>query len=129
MSGGSFGFDCNICLEQIKQGPVTTLCGHLFCGHCIERWLKHKGDTKDKTSCPVCKGETAIIRIFGRGSTSSNSVPCDSFDEATGGERGQNSLGKGRPPPWLSFLVPTQLQPSLLLIVGIAVFAYILLLL
>ena len=29
-------FDCNICLETPRD-PVITLCGHLFCWHCLYR--------------------------------------------------------------------------------------------
>ncbi|CAN0110706.1 unnamed protein product [Ectocarpus sp. 6 AP-2014] len=57
-------FECNICLEGVKE-PVVTRCGHLFCWPCLYRWLN-----TNQTECPVCKaGVTAInvIPLYGRG--------------------------------------------------------------
>ncbi|XBI25896.1 hypothetical protein VPH35_050729 [Triticum aestivum] len=46
----SDGEGCPICLDQ--EGATTawkeTVCGHIFHGGCVERWLQVKG------SCPVC---------------------------------------------------------------------------
>ncbi|CAN0532329.1 unnamed protein product, partial [Ectocarpus sp. 12 AP-2014] len=57
-------FECNICLEGVKE-PVVTRCGHLFCWPCLYRWLN-----TNQTECPVCKaGVTAmnVIPLYGRG--------------------------------------------------------------
>ena len=35
------GFDCNICLSTAET-PIVTLCGHLFCWHCIHLWSGNK---------------------------------------------------------------------------------------
>ena len=32
-------FDCNICLETVKE-PVVTRCGHLYCWPCLYKWLE-----------------------------------------------------------------------------------------
>jgi hypothetical protein len=33
-------FSCNICLESVSNEPVLTLCGHVYCWHCLYMWLK-----------------------------------------------------------------------------------------
>ncbi|KAM3347835.1 hypothetical protein ACQJBY_021634 [Aegilops geniculata] len=45
------GEGCPICLDQ--EGATTawkeTVCGHIFHGRCVKRWLQAKG------SCPMCR--------------------------------------------------------------------------
>ncbi|CAI9101007.1 OLC1v1038222C1 [Oldenlandia corymbosa var. corymbosa] len=53
-------FDCRICLDLAKD-PVVTCCGHLFCWHCIYRWLSFRSAASKE--CPVCKGEVLISSI------------------------------------------------------------------
>ena len=66
----SSGFECNICLDPLKD-PVVTLCGHLFCWSCIAEWIDRKRSQSDlSVECPVCKDavvESEIVTIFGRG--------------------------------------------------------------
>lgn len=54
------GFDCNICLSTAET-PIVTLCGHLFCWHCIHLWSgnKHGGHR-----CPVCKAGLDLQRVI-----------------------------------------------------------------
>lgn len=41
---------CPVCLEcVIKRDPVSTACGHVFCGKCLEAALKVV------KKCPMCK--------------------------------------------------------------------------
>nr|VDD05278.1 unnamed protein product [Brassica rapa] len=75
-SGGDF--DCNICLDQVRD-PVVTFCGHLFCWPCIYKWTyssntsRQRVDQYDKDEspkCPVCKSDVSegtIVPIYGRG--------------------------------------------------------------
>ncbi|KAJ0263139.1 E3 ubiquitin-protein ligase RMA2 [Hirschfeldia incana] len=76
-SGGDF--DCNICLDQVRD-PVVTLCGHLFCWPCIYKWTYstnnsrqrvHQYDNiKESPKCPVCKSDVSdatLVPIYGRG--------------------------------------------------------------
>ncbi|CAN7014855.1 unnamed protein product [Brassica rapa subsp. trilocularis] len=75
-SGGEF--DCNICLDQVRD-PVVTLCGHLFCWPCIYKWTHCTNNTrqrvdqydkKESSKCPVCKSEVSdatLVPIYGRG--------------------------------------------------------------
>ncbi|ESQ54429.1 hypothetical protein EUTSA_v10026313mg [Eutrema salsugineum] len=75
-SGGDF--DCNICLDQVRD-PVVTLCGHLFCWPCIYKWTNSfnnsrqrvdQYDKKESPKCPVCKSDVSdatVVPIYGRG--------------------------------------------------------------
>ncbi|CAH2077702.1 unnamed protein product [Thlaspi arvense] len=75
-SGGDF--DCNICLDQVRD-PVVTLCGHLFCWPCIYKWTDSTNisrqrvdqyDKKESPKCPVCKSDVSdatLVPIYGRG--------------------------------------------------------------
>lgn len=69
--GVSGGFDCNICLDSVRD-PVVTLCGHLYCWPCIYKWIHHQhGPSEEKTPrCPVCScdvSEKKIVPLYGRG--------------------------------------------------------------
>ncbi|XP_022969255.1 E3 ubiquitin-protein ligase RMA1H1-like [Cucurbita maxima] len=69
-------FDCNICLETVKD-PVVTLCGHLFCWPCLYKWLHFQDSSKEKhgrrlQQCPVCKAEVSdatLVPLYGKGGT------------------------------------------------------------
>lgn len=70
-------FDCNICLETVKD-PVVTLCGHLFCWPCIYKWLHFQDSSIEKQGqkrlqqCPVCKAEVSdatLVPLYGKGET------------------------------------------------------------
>jgi E3 ubiquitin-protein ligase RNF5 len=79
-------FDCNICLDFAHE-PVVTLCGHLYCWHCIYKWLHVQSDDSlgvdEHPQCPVCKDDishTTMIPLYGRGGhapSSAKSSPCD----------------------------------------------------
>ncbi|XP_010448005.1 PREDICTED: E3 ubiquitin-protein ligase RMA2 [Camelina sativa] len=77
-SGGG-DFDCNICLDQVRD-PVVTLCGHLFCWPCIHKWTYSSNNSRQRIDqydckreppkCPVCKSdvsEATLVPIYGRG--------------------------------------------------------------
>lgn len=55
----SRSFQCPICLESyLKQRPMTTLCGHIFCKICILECLNRQG------KCPICNRRLNITNIF-----------------------------------------------------------------
>jgi len=67
-------FDCNICLDFARE-PVVTLCGHLYCWHCIYKWLHVQSASlasDEHPQCPVCKADishTTMVPLYGRGQT------------------------------------------------------------
>lgn len=63
-------FECNICFDQANE-PVVSLCGHLYCWPCLDRWMQ----SQRLPSCPVCKagiGKDKLIPIFTRGAERAN---------------------------------------------------------
>lgn len=48
-------YSCPICME-IAFKPIRLSCGHLFCVRCLVKLKKG-----DKTSCPMCRCENAIL--------------------------------------------------------------------
>ncbi|KAE8672919.1 hypothetical protein F3Y22_tig00111833pilonHSYRG00006 [Hibiscus syriacus] len=77
----SASFDCDICLDSVRD-PVVTLCGHLYCWPCIYKWLRFQTiSTEDldhnHQQCPVCKAEVShetLIPLYGRGLTTKAST-------------------------------------------------------
>ncbi|PVZ96685.1 hypothetical protein BB558_006390 [Smittium angustum] len=71
-------FSCNICFESASS-PVLTVCGHLYCWHCLAQWLERE------STCPVCKAgceKDTLIPIYGRGKE-----PKDPRKDSTLGKR------------------------------------------
>uniref|UniRef100_A0ACD5W6Q9 Uncharacterized protein n=1 Tax=Avena sativa TaxID=4498 RepID=A0ACD5W6Q9_AVESA len=77
-------FQCNICFE-LPLEPIVTLCGHLFCWPCLDKWLHiHSHSPK----CPVCKAvveEDKLVPLYGSGKVrvdprSKNNVPSGAAD-------------------------------------------------
>ncbi|KAE8670130.1 E3 ubiquitin-protein ligase RMA1H1 [Hibiscus syriacus] len=70
----SAGFECNICLDSVRD-PVVTLCGHLYCWPCIYKWLRFQTIyaehlNRKHQQCPVCKAEVShatLIPLYERG--------------------------------------------------------------
>ncbi|KAH0722084.1 hypothetical protein KY289_005128 [Solanum tuberosum] len=66
----SGGFDCNICLDVVKD-PVVTFCGHLYCWPCIYKWIQFQSASDhQKPLCPVCKAKVSqkeLIPLYGPG--------------------------------------------------------------
>ncbi|PNX84507.1 E3 ubiquitin-protein ligase rma1h1-like protein [Trifolium pratense] len=79
---GSNGFDCNICLENVQE-PVVTLCGHLYCRPCIDKWFTTQNDRKSPLQCPVCNAKISkqsLVPLYaGRSQTISTSSKDKSF--------------------------------------------------
>ncbi|XP_025300553.1 ret finger protein-like 4B [Canis lupus dingo] len=46
---------CPICLE-IFYCPILLSCDHIFCFHCMQRWVLEHRDLK--SACPMCRGMT-----------------------------------------------------------------------
>ncbi|CAA3011516.1 E3 ubiquitin-protein ligase RMA1H1-like [Olea europaea var. sylvestris] len=75
-SNPSGDFECNICLDLVKD-PVVTFCGHLYCWPCIYRWISSPNTSlenadQQQPQCPVCKAEVSqktLIPLYGRGQT------------------------------------------------------------
>ncbi|KZV27214.1 RING membrane-anchor 3 [Dorcoceras hygrometricum] len=73
-------FECNICFDSCHE-PVVTLCGHLYCWPCIYKWLQVQTpalEAVEQQKCPVCKAyisSSALVPLYGRGSSSSNPEP------------------------------------------------------
>ncbi|ETW08675.1 hypothetical protein H310_01205 [Aphanomyces invadans] len=68
VADGSYSFECNICLDHVKE-PVVTLCGHLYCWSCLYRWISRNNQ------CPVCKAgvtQENVIPVYGRGSSAAD---------------------------------------------------------
>ena len=63
-------YECLICFESsTNRIVVTTMCGHIFCKTCIQRWIEIK------PSCPVCKSaayKDKLIRLYGSGGSDLN---------------------------------------------------------
>ena len=60
-------FECPLCLGKFMN-PIVTLCGHIFCGHCLHKWaLQSHGD---EFLCPICRNHnklSRVIPIYGHG--------------------------------------------------------------
>ncbi|XP_060948641.1 E3 ubiquitin-protein ligase RNF5 [Limanda limanda] len=67
--GNQATFECNICLDTARDA-VISMCGHLFCWHCLHQWLETR---PNRQQCPVCKAGISrekVIPLYGRGSSS-----------------------------------------------------------
>ncbi|XP_017059956.1 putative peroxisomal biogenesis factor 10 [Drosophila ficusphila] len=52
-------FKCPLCLANVYQrDPVSTRCGHIFCGKCIQSSLKFS------SKCPICQKQLSRKHIF-----------------------------------------------------------------
>lgn len=47
---------CLLCCHQLHS-PTSTMCGHVFCYHCITQWCLRKAE------CPMCKKEVVLSRL------------------------------------------------------------------
>ncbi|EQC34146.1 hypothetical protein SDRG_08354 [Saprolegnia diclina VS20] len=78
-------FDCNICLDRVKE-PVVTLCGHLYCWPCLFQWIANHNE------CPVCKAGVTkenVIPVYGRGANTIDPRTVDGADDIPNRPRGQ----------------------------------------
>eukprot|EP00158_Paraphelidium_tribonemae_P008374 Partr_v1_DN28565_c0_g1_i1_m73925 putative SNF2 family helicase ATPase len=46
--------ECAICIDP-PQGPVSTMCGHLFCAECIINYIETKSEQGAPAQCPHCR--------------------------------------------------------------------------
>ena len=115
-------FDCNICLDRARK-PIVTLCGHLYCSSCIDKWLRVGNETRERPTCPVCKQDTRLVPIYGRGGSSSGGGASTLHAATVTAE----TLEAKASNPLLHILWHgVTARPQLLLLVGVLVFAYIL---
>jgi len=49
---------CPICHGSITD-PLTTSCGHAFCGACLQSWVESRINNGEEVSCPVCRNVIA----------------------------------------------------------------------
>ncbi|KAG7354560.1 zinc finger C3HC4 type domain containing protein [Nitzschia inconspicua] len=61
---------CSICLDLAEDRVTLRLCGHEYCGECLETWFLRQERTSSKPpSCPECRAEVHnddIICVLGR---------------------------------------------------------------
>lgn len=81
---------CSICLELFNL-PVTTPCGHNFCGSCLNETWAVQGAPY---SCPQCR---AVYRV--RPQLQKNTVLCTIVEQFTQAEVAQEALPDGWTPP------------------------------
>lgn len=48
---------CTICLNQIKQPAVITVCLHAYCTDCIRKW------SNQKRKCPLCNAQFTSLFV------------------------------------------------------------------
>ncbi|CAK0887234.1 unnamed protein product, partial [Prorocentrum cordatum] len=60
--------ECAICLSCHPEGPVRLPCGHVFCGACVEPWLRRCA------LCPTCRRDLRppLAALRGGGSHEAN---------------------------------------------------------
>ena len=78
---GLDGFECNICLETASE-PIVTMCGHLYCWGCINKWL----EMQECPACPMCKAAISrerMLPIYGRGRPHFDPRFCASVTESS----------------------------------------------
>lgn len=46
--------ECSIC-QDVLTNPVTTKCGHTFCGTCESQWINTCKDNQLVPTCAVCR--------------------------------------------------------------------------
>ncbi|XP_037348193.1 E3 ubiquitin/ISG15 ligase TRIM25 [Talpa occidentalis] len=81
---------CSICLESFKE-PVTTPCGHNFCGACLDETWTCSGSPY---RCPQCR---AVYHV--RPQLHKNTVLCAVVEQLLQAELAQEALPDGWTPP------------------------------
>ena len=74
--------ECTICTDEMKN-PKALRCGHRFCSHCIDKWLK------EKATCPCC------VKVEGRrtGNQPPGKMSMCYFDSSLMGYEGYGHYG------------------------------------
>ena len=45
---------CLLCLDKIKE-PTSTMCGHIFCWSCIQKYIFNLNKNSNQITCPSCR--------------------------------------------------------------------------
>lgn len=53
-----FNTDCCVCLSEDCNCPVTSICGHCFCGTCAMNLIEH---SSVPMKCPLCRQECRVL--------------------------------------------------------------------
>ncbi|KAF6300044.1 tripartite motif containing 25 [Rhinolophus ferrumequinum] len=81
---------CSICLEPFRE-PVTTPCGHNFCGSCLDQtWADHGAPYR----CPQCRAAYQV-----RPQLRKNTVLCTVVDQFLQAELAREAIADGWTPP------------------------------
>ncbi|KAM2397930.1 hypothetical protein ACFXTH_034675 [Malus domestica] len=62
-------FECKIC-SDLARDPIVTLCGHLYCWCCLNKWLNK---WNSNSNCWVCKAvieDEKLVPLYGKGTKS-----------------------------------------------------------
>ena len=66
--------ECPICLEEIGQKGVFSLCAHFYCSKCIVKCIKLKQD--GKIDCPYCRRKVTFLVIQNQEGPSDEELDC-----------------------------------------------------
>ncbi len=56
--------DCAICIEAVAF-PISTNCGHTFCGGCLVAYFEHSRSALGLVTCPLCRREITLLERRG----------------------------------------------------------------
>ena len=56
--------DCAICLDAVAF-PISTNCGHTFCGGCLVAYFEHSRNARGLVTCPMCRREITLLERRG----------------------------------------------------------------
>lgn len=60
---------CPICFEPLGKASnvISLVCGHSFCGSCVQHWAQRAAAATGEIACPECRGDarkTGITKIY-----------------------------------------------------------------
>ena len=69
--------ECPICLQTHRDKIKKTPCNHLFCGHCITKWLSRN------KACPICMSDIQMLSTVSSSSmnATSSSARCSEVSD------------------------------------------------
>ena len=56
--------NCAICLDAVAF-PISTNCGHTFCGSCMVAYFDHSQGAQGLVTCPLCRREITLLERRG----------------------------------------------------------------